>query len=166
MEPVVGLYSKEILSLCEDGVVGFFIYGSVAESLASHKSDIDSMLITNSIMSGEQKAKLKRGAIYFQKKFGYLPDEVFPIEIFSLSECAKALELFGNAISSGEILDSEGDIVEICRSILSKKQIILGYDVVSSLESTLRANLNIHIANNSNTHKHICDRLGRPYDAL
>jgi predicted nucleotidyltransferase len=134
MERLVQIYSKNIAEACDFPVVGFFIYGSVAKNSHTAKSDIDSFLITKEKISERIRNKILRKAIESQRSLGFLPDEKYPIEIFSVLECEKAFDEFVETVQGQKELDNSSDLVEICRSFLVPKMIVHGAEAITSFE--------------------------------
>lgn len=92
----------------EDGcdlIAGAFVYGSVAAGSARPGSDIDCFALLTDEVTARQRHQLATGFANLQRRLGYTPDPVYPIELFTAARCRDALS---SAIVQSAIRDAFG----------------------------------------------------------
>lgn len=76
---------------CIEDISFCFVYGSAARGTAGEESDIDTLLVTKEDVTDAQRSALSASYAQLQRRLGYTPDAVYPLELWSVRECLQHL---------------------------------------------------------------------------
>lgn len=129
--------------------VAAFVYGSVAARRTVPGSDIDFFVITNNLVPSQRRREISAVFVALQRELGFIPDLHYPIEVFSVTQCLKAL--YGPAVKAAlcrmDTTDrlpanpTGSDEIEILRALLDFRIEILVNSVLFRLTSQARLSL-------------------------
>ncbi len=123
-------------------VVASVIYGSVATGLHHAGSDVDALLITARSWSDDEIAETVQLYDQFVTDLGLGVDPTFPVEVFSLDQCRRAVSPVEADQPSARTADprtlSHDDVEEIRLALSSPHLVVAGERLIGELTATVR----------------------------
>jgi predicted nucleotidyltransferase len=130
---IAGVVAEFLTCSAPVEVTAAFVYGSVAADRAGPGSDIDCFVLlaegTNTVL----RERIRSAFTDLQRRLGFTPDPVYPLELFTPTQCRAAFEgdhvrlaLLGAAAAEPlDTLVSESDEAEILRALVDTRLSVL-----------------------------------------
>lgn len=112
-----------LAALADVDAVGAFIYGSVAHGTATATSDLDVMVLLRRDLGDIEREAIRERFRELQVELGFWPDPLHPVELFTVTSAAQALQ-------AGE---PDEDQREIRKALRDRKIVVLDSSELNAL---------------------------------
>lgn len=130
-------YREMILDVLGEGPVCLFIYGSVARGEARECSDIDVCCVVNDI-SRRDRMDIRAGAVRLHRKFAFVADNRFPIEIFCRGWCERVVNDICMHPCAQTARTRDANAKEFINALFGTKSVISGHKVLLEWMAKIR----------------------------